>query len=76
LACSNFVYFYSYNLIKSVVKKSTGEFSVSSNLITAAIAGCINVLTTCPLWVVNTRIKLQKTNKYDGIIDGLIKISK
>jgi len=76
LACSNFVYFYSYNLIKSIVKKSTGEFSVSSNLITAAIAGCINVLTTCPLWVVNTRIKLQKTQKYDGIVDGLIKISK
>jgi solute carrier family 25 (peroxisomal adenine nucleotide transporter), member 17 len=44
LACSNFVYFYSYNLLKAVVKKSTGEVSVGSNLLIAAVAGCINVL--------------------------------
>jgi len=51
---------------------------VTSNLIIAAVAGCINVLSTCPLWVVNTRIKLQKKNniKYHGIFDGLIKISQ
>lgn len=49
----------------------------------------MNVLTTAPMWVVNTRMKMQgakvrsgegqasqpKFPKYDGILDGIIKIA-
>lgn len=44
--------------------------------------GAVNVLLTNPLWVVNSRLKMQNvneddqmtSNKYRGLIDGLIKI--
>ena len=44
--------------------------------------GALNVLLTNPLWVVNSRLKMQNVNekdqmisaKYRGLIDGLIKI--
>lgn len=39
------------------------------------IAGSINVLVTSPLWVVNTRIKLDK-DSYNSLTDGLIDIGK
>ncbi|KAK2569265.1 Peroxisomal membrane protein PMP34 [Acropora cervicornis] len=72
LYCSNFLYFYTFNGLKTVF---VGK-------------GIVNVLLTTPLWVVNTRLKLQgatfrskdlqdsKTKKYNGIIDGLQKVSR
>ena len=43
------------------------------------MTGCINVLLTNPLWVVNTRLKLSgvKTDgpKYKGTLDALLKIA-
>ncbi|KAI5694994.1 hypothetical protein M8J75_009248 [Diaphorina citri] len=58
LYTSNFVYFYSFHALKSV--KGSG--------------GIINVLTTTPLWVVNTRLKV--SNQYSGLLHGLNKIYK
>ncbi|XP_067045633.1 peroxisomal membrane protein PMP34-like [Acropora muricata] len=58
------------------------------DLLFGYVAGIVNVLLTTPLWVVNTRLKLQgatfrskdlqdnKTKKYNGIIDGLQKVSR
>jgi len=41
------------------------------------VAGCINVIITNPIWVVNTRIKLQKSQvNYTGTIQGLIKVGQ
>ena len=41
--------------------------------------GCINVLLTNPLWVVNSRLKMagikNEVQKYKGTLDGLIKIA-
>ena len=45
----------------------------------ACVAGCVNVLLTNPLWVVNQRLKMsglqKETPKYKGTLDGLIKIA-
>lgn len=38
-------------------------------------AGSINVLLTSPLWVVNTRMKLEK-NSFDSLFEGLISVFK
>ncbi|CAH1794554.1 unnamed protein product [Owenia fusiformis] len=86
LCCSNFVYFYTFNGLKVVNMANTGTSGPAKDLLMAFIAGCINVLVTTPLWVVNTRIKLQgvqfktethqekKVPKYTGLIDGLMRI--
>ncbi|KAB7501123.1 Peroxisomal membrane protein PMP34, partial [Armadillidium nasatum] len=82
LYCSNFVYFYTFHALKSV---SNREKSAVKNLLLGMIAGCVNVLATTPLWVVNTRIKMQGTAsrmnkdskaKYKGLLHGLLRIWK
>lgn len=60
LACSNFVYFYCNNALKLLVRWRGRKLNVPLNLIIAAVAGCVNVLLTNPLWVVNTRVRAQK----------------
>lgn len=57
LVASNFVYFYSFHGIRRI----TGDKNALKDLAIGAVAGVINVLTTTPLWVVNTRIKMQGT---------------
>ncbi|KAK3910993.1 Peroxisomal membrane protein PMP34 [Frankliniella fusca] len=80
ICASNFVYFYSFHGLKSVVGSSTNQ-NAAKDLLLASIAGVINVLTTTPLWVVNTRLKMSgighgKDQKpmYRGLWDGLCKI--
>jgi len=87
LAVSNFVYFYANNLLKVLVKKYTkAQVTVIQNLFIASLAGVINVLLTCPLWVANTRLKLQfkgsgksRDNKevkpYKGMYDCLTRVA-
>jgi len=67
LYASNFVYFYSNNLLKVLIKRAMKKdaVSVAENLVIASIAGVINVLLTCPLWVANTRLKIQNKAKED-----------
>jgi adenine nucleotide transporter 17 len=69
LAVSNFVYFYTYNSLKAIEKKK-GPITTTKNLIVAAVAGIVNVYVTCPLWVVATRLRVQKKGqeKYTGLI--------
>jgi len=86
LAVSNFVYFYANNLFKVLIKKATKQHvTVIQNLFIASIAGVVNVLLTCPLWVANTRLKLQfKSNgkkedgkePYKGMYDCLVRVAK
>jgi len=87
LAVSNFVYFYANNLLKVLIKKyseTKGDISVVQNLFIASVAGVINVLLTCPLWVANTRLKLQfkgstkkdsKDKPYKGMYDTLTRVA-
>ena len=74
LFCSNFVYFYAYVYLKTLFETfhqkdaSHADVVASRNslvdLFTAFLAGCVNVFVTTPLWVANTRLKLQ------GVDDG------
>lgn len=69
---SNFVYFYCFHLLKSLRAKESQ--SVAADLLLGAIAGAINVLSTTPFWVVNTRLKMHGINcdlPYDNLISGL-----
>lgn len=83
LCASNFVYFYAYHALKNMLKNRDIAIGAHLNLLLAMCAGVINVLVTTPLWVANTRIKLQAAkcvpsaaNKdyYKGLIDCLYKI--
>lgn len=69
---SNFVYFYCFHFLKSL--KSKDSQSAAADLLLGAIAGSINVLSTTPFWVVNTRLKMQGINcdlPYNDLISGL-----
>ncbi|XP_076866588.1 peroxisomal membrane protein PMP34 [Brachyhypopomus gauderio] len=82
LCCSNFVYFYCFHSLKATWLK--GQRSTpGKDLIIGIVAGVINVLVTTPLWVVNTRLKLQgatfrnadiQPTHYCGIGDALVQI--
>lgn len=86
LCVSNFVYFYTYNCLKAVFITDQETEDAKKDLVMALVAGVVNVLVTTPLWVVNTRLKLQgaklKTEQYkkmkfphyNGILDALLKI--
>ncbi|XP_019642038.1 PREDICTED: peroxisomal membrane protein PMP34-like isoform X2 [Branchiostoma belcheri] len=84
LCCSNFVYFYTYNGLKTIMNhQPSGPLK---DLCLAFMAGVVNVLLTTPMWVVNTRLKLQgakftgeeqRENKpphYKGIMDAFRRI--
>ncbi|KAG9483914.1 hypothetical protein GDO78_009694 [Eleutherodactylus coqui] len=82
LCCSNFVYFYTFNSLKSLWIKGTAS-TTGKDLMIGFVAGVVNVLLTTPLWVVNTRLKLQgakfrnddiKPTTYTGISDAFQKI--
>ncbi|XP_011636570.1 peroxisomal membrane protein PMP34 [Pogonomyrmex barbatus] len=82
LCASNFVYFYTFHGLKEL--KSRRNQTAGSDLLIASIAGVINVLTTTPLWVVNTRLKMKgiglaperNNNEYTTLCDGLVHICK
>lgn len=84
LACSNFIYFYTNQTLKVIVKNMTGKKDISTlqNLLVSSLAGCVNVLTTCPMWVVSTRLKTQikkggdVKKPYKGMIDGLVRVGR
>lgn len=71
LCTSNFVYFYTFNGLRYL--RSSESRSAAGDLLFASIAGIVNVLTTTPLWVVNTRMKMEgvKSNlnrKYKNLL--------
>ncbi|KAJ8716068.1 hypothetical protein PYW08_013353 [Mythimna loreyi] len=72
LSVSNFVYFYTFHGLR---KMSTKDTSALRDLMFGLIAGSINVLVTSPLWVVNTRMKLEKSS-YNSLTEGLIDLFK
>jgi adenine nucleotide transporter 17 len=81
LCVSNFVYFYTFHALKRL--RPSTESSAVKDLLFGSVAGVINVLTTTPLWVVNTRVKMQgiggresQEDDFKGLLDGLYKIYK
>ena len=86
---SNFVYFYVYHALKKLAQTHGFTQKPVLNLVLGMLAGTVNVLATTPLWVANTRIKLQGTKTdesenaetlqktfYKGLIDCMVKITK
>uniref|UniRef100_A0A182WJ54 Peroxisomal membrane protein PMP34 n=1 Tax=Anopheles minimus TaxID=112268 RepID=A0A182WJ54_9DIPT len=86
LCISNFVYFYTFHSLKAL---RNGGQSALGDLLLGSLAGVVNVLTTTPCWVVNTRLKMKglgqhaKHNgasgtevQYDGLLDGLQYIAR
>ncbi|XP_024878883.1 peroxisomal membrane protein PMP34 isoform X1 [Temnothorax curvispinosus] len=82
LCASNFIYFYTFHGLKEL--RSKRNQTAGGDLLIASIAGVINVLTTTPLWVVNTRLKMRgiglpserNNNEYTTLYDGLLHIWK
>ncbi|XP_067228658.1 peroxisomal membrane protein PMP34 [Chanodichthys erythropterus] len=82
LCCSNFVYFYCFHSLKAAWLQ--GQRSTPGrDLVIGIAAGVVNVLVTTPLWVVNTRLKLQgakfrnediQPTHYKGIMDAFVQI--
>jgi solute carrier family 25 (peroxisomal adenine nucleotide transporter), member 17 len=81
LCISNFVYFYTFHSLKALRGGSAGQ-SVLSDLLLGSLAGAVNVVTTTPFWVVNTRLKMKGINAndtqlpYDRLIEGLMYVYK
>lgn len=72
LSISNFVYFYSFHALRNFV---SNENSALKDLFFGIVAGSINVILTSPLWVVNTRMKLDK-HTYNNLFEGLYDVAK
>ncbi|KAJ0178246.1 hypothetical protein K1T71_006069 [Dendrolimus kikuchii] len=71
LSISNFVYFYTFHGLR----RTSSKTSALQDLMFGIVAGSINVILTSPLWVVNTRMKLEATS-YDNLFQGLIYLFK
>lgn len=72
---SNFVYFYCFHLLKSL--RSKDSQSAAADLLLGAIAGSINVLSTTPFWVVNTRLRVNTSDlPYNDLLSGLKYIAR
>jgi len=73
---SNMTYFYSYHATRQVVKVQLGLRDLPTNpvgnLLIGAFAAIVNVLLTTPLWVANTRLKLQRRRGRDEEYHGLL----
>lgn len=80
LCISNFVYFYTFHCLKSSIRLK--ESSATLDLLFGMLAGVVNVLSTTPCWVVNTRLKLEATHggenavNYSNLLEGLIYVGK
>jgi adenine nucleotide transporter 17 len=73
LGVSNFIYFYAFHGLKSL-KLNNCVNPTQTDLMLSIVAGVINVITTNPLWVVNSRLKINKELYFSGLLDGLFHI--
>jgi len=70
IGITNFVYFGIYRLQKqSPALASSVPASFIWNLIMAGLAGTVTVFVTTPMWLVNTRMKVQRTSTFE-LSDG------
>ncbi|EFA05880.1 peroxisomal membrane protein PMP34 [Tribolium castaneum] len=74
LGISNFIYFYAFHGLKSL-KLNNCKNPTQTDLILSIVAGIINVITTNPLWVVNSRLKFSRELYFTGLLDGIVHIA-
>lgn len=75
--CSQGVYYYFYQLFKDKAdalylqkkKNGSGDWTVGmlGSLLVAALAGCVNVLLTNPIWVIVTRMQTAKSSQLKAL---------
>ena len=70
ICASNFVYFYTFNGMKASGDACGLKASSVRDLLFGYVSGCVNAMVTTPLWVANTRLKLQ-TKKVRAMEEGL-----
>ncbi|GAB0089989.1 peroxisomal membrane protein PMP34 [Sergentomyia squamirostris] len=83
LCISNFVYFYTFHSLKALRSAGRGQNALR-DLLLGSIAGAVNVLTTTPCWVVNTRLKMKGIKAtsgvdnapYENLVQGLIYVAQ
>lgn len=70
ISVTNFVYYYWYEWTRSVFEKAalkagrpSKKLTAAESMIAGAIAGSATVLTTNPIWVVNTRMTARKEDE-------------
>jgi adenine nucleotide transporter 17 len=78
---SQLVFFYLYSFLKSAHARRGGALGPLENTAIASISGAINALLTSPIWLVNTRIAVQKADvpaadRLNGLCDGMAKIAR
>uniref|UniRef100_A0A336K7Y0 CSON000646 protein n=1 Tax=Culicoides sonorensis TaxID=179676 RepID=A0A336K7Y0_CULSO len=78
LCISNFVYFYAFHSLKALHSSGQNAFR---DLLLGSLAGAINVMSTTPFWVVNTRLKMhdvkgEHRTEYTNLLDGLFYVAK
>lgn len=76
LCISNFVYFYTFHSLKAL--NSSKQQYALRDLVLGSLAGIVNVLTTTPFWVVNTRLKVKGAHDpgFTNLFAGLRHIAK
>lgn len=69
LGTSSFIYFYTFHGLKRYMQGYM-HTSTQNDLFLGIVAGVVNVLVTTPLWVVNSRLKVNIIciNKITGFI--------
>ncbi|XP_059614702.1 peroxisomal membrane protein PMP34 [Phlebotomus argentipes] len=83
LCISNFVYFYTFHSLKAMRQTGRGQSAIK-DLLMGAVAGVVNVLSTTPCWVVNTRLKMKGIKAsggedrapYTNLFQGLLYVAQ
>ncbi|SCU95032.1 LAME_0F10418g1_1 [Lachancea meyersii CBS 8951] len=65
MAFSSFVYYYCYEASSRCIMKYTGKqrLNTAESMLVGTIAGSVNAAATNPLWVANTRMTVDKTER-------------
>lgn len=77
VGASSAVYFFFYYSLKSLVLAQSGARSMGPlhNLLVASVSGVLNVFITLPIWLVNTRMTVQRgPQQYRGLWDAVRRI--
>jgi len=91
MACSMYAFFWSHNTVKTFLLNATGqkELNAALDLLAGYLSGVGTAVLTEPIWMINTRLMLQKrkagTEKgagkgaddhYEGVVDCAQKVYK
>ncbi|KAI8919814.1 hypothetical protein PhCBS80983_g03320 [Powellomyces hirtus] len=76
IAVTQYVYYYWYELVKAALEKAAGAdrvLTIAENMLTGAVAGAATATITNPIWVVNTRQVVKKTDAADDNAKPIVK---